>query len=244
MSRITVTGRSDVCAIFDDPRFEVPTAAPAVDGINWVRATVSRFSNGSTHTRRRALVERELERLDPAALRIAARSAALEASDERDVPLIVLCTALGVERRALPDAVAEARTVAAAYQLDSDTDALADAAANRLVALLGPIRDERTAARIALLAQAAIATAALIESALQLQRADPARPVEEVLAETLSRHPPVIATRRIGPNGQNMVLDLAAPDLTFGHGSRSCPGREHALALAAGVLDAAVQTDQ
>jgi hypothetical protein len=244
VSRSIVTRRSEVCAILEDPRFEVPAAAPAADGINWVRATVSRFSNGSTHARRRALVERELEQLDPAVLRNAARRAALKTTDERNVPLIVLCTALGVGRRALPNAVADARTVAAAYPLDSSVDPLADAAANRLVALLGPTRDERTAARIALLAQATIATAALIESALEVRRADPARPAQEVLTETISRHPPVVATRRIGPDGRGIVLDLATADLTFGHGRRSCPGREHALALAAGVLDAAAQTDQ
>src|SRR5690349_3723969 len=35
----------------------------------WLRATVSRFANGETHARRRALVEALLAELDPATLR-------------------------------------------------------------------------------------------------------------------------------------------------------------------------------
>ena len=49
----------------------VPDPGPAgpYGTLPWLRATVSRFANGETHARRRALVEALLAELDPAALR-------------------------------------------------------------------------------------------------------------------------------------------------------------------------------
>jgi cytochrome P450 len=233
-----IIGRTEVCAIFDDPRFEVPTAPAAPDGVGWLRAAVSRFANGNVHARRRALVERELESLQPAQLRVLAATLA-SSTEPRDVPLAALCTALGVDEQALPRAVADARTVASAYPLGSDPAGEADAATGRLVALLGPEADEATAARIAVLAQAGTATGALVESALARFRTDPSRPVEQVIADTLRSDPPATATRRVR-DSQTVVLDLAAAQLPFGYGPRACPGQEQALALAMGVLDAAV----
>jgi cytochrome P450 len=231
--------RSEVCAIFDDPRFEVPSAEPGSTGIGWLRASVSRFANGQVHARRRALVERLLDDLAPRELRSEAECAA-HTIEERDVPLAVLCTRLGVDRTALPQAVTDARTVASAYPLDSPASEAADAAVARLVALLGPRADEATAARIALLAQAGAATGALIDAALERVRENPSLPVEQIVAETLTRTPPVATTRRVR-DGRTHVLDLAAAQLPFGYGRRACPGREHALALVSGVMNAAAR---
>src|SRR4051812_43953743 len=77
----------------------------------WLRATVSRFSNGEAHARRRALVVALLEDLDPAELREAARERKLDPAtrDEPDVrayiPVAVLAAALGVPEPRLADAV-------------------------------------------------------------------------------------------------------------------------------------------
>jgi hypothetical protein len=39
-------------------------------------------------------------------------------------------------------------------------------------------------------------------------------------------------------SGTAVQLDLARAGLTFGAGPRPCPGRDHAIAMAAGVLEA------
>lgn len=50
----------------------------------------------------------------------------------------------------------------------------------------------------------------------------------------------VVHTMRVTPAGDRCAVDLAAadPPLPFGAGRHRCPGEAHALALAAGVLDA------
>jgi hypothetical protein len=230
----------------------------------WLRATVSRFANGETHARRRALVEDLLAELDPAELREAA--AALSRADERIVlravadqgfarapsagagparaispapaaptpraapqpvraaspapgvvelpyvPVAVLAAALGVPAPHVAEAVAATRVVAAAYHPHtSHPDA--DAALARLLELLpGDGDPEIVAARVAILVQACEATAGLV-------RGDDL---------------PVPATRRVGPDGETVLVDLTG--CPFGAGPRRCPGEAHARALADGVL--------
>ncbi|MGI5244114.1 hypothetical protein [Dactylosporangium sp. CA-139066] len=193
-------------AVLADPSYLVPEAPPAATGIAWLRSAVSRFCNGATHARRRALVEELLAGIDPGELR----------APYAGHPVSRLALALGVAAPVADDV----RTAAAAYQTG---DAAADEAVERLVAAFGGAHDERTAARIALLVQACDATAALVERAR-------ARPVDEVLRDD----PPVPATRRVAPDGEVVLVSLeGAP---FGAGPRACPGREHALALVAGAL--------
>ncbi|MFD8557901.1 cytochrome P450 [Streptosporangium canum] len=143
--------------------------------------------------------------------------------------------------------------------------AQADAAVVRLSRLLGDPAPERLAVLAGLLAQACDSTAALIRNALAAEA--PCCPVEDLLAETLRHDPPVRVLRRgaarPGPTGAaaaevTVLLDLAAANrdplvfddpgrfrpgrtqehLTFGAGPRPCPGRQVALALAAGVVEA------
>lgn len=81
----------------------------------------------------------------------------------------------------------------------------------RLVHACGGRWDEHTANLIGILVQACDATAALIAG----------------------HAVPVSATRRIGPDGREITVDLT--DLPFGAGRHACPGRDHALALAEGA---------
>lgn len=113
-----VTGREEVCAVLADPRCLVPPAAAGAPAgtLAWLRAHVSRFSNGAEHDRGRAIVEAELARIDPAGLRRAARERACRRPDAaRSAPVAVLASALGVPDAHLDAVAADVAAVAAAY---------------------------------------------------------------------------------------------------------------------------------
>ncbi|MEU1623081.1 isocitrate lyase/phosphoenolpyruvate mutase family protein [Streptomyces sp. NPDC005722] len=236
----------DVRAALADPALvpELPAAddGPAGASVAWLRATVARFSSGEQHRRRRALVEDELSRLEPASLR---RAVAAGPEGEVRVRVVhILAEALGMSE---PRMVAEAVTVVAGAYFGG-TDAAADEAVAHLMAQLAPRNAtedglEAAANRIGLLVQACSATAALVEAA-----ADSDVPLARVLLEA----PPVSAMRRVATRttrvagreiaeGDVVLLDLAAAhrvhpvSLTFGAPPRVCPGRAHALALADGL---------
>ncbi|MFJ8954346.1 isocitrate lyase/phosphoenolpyruvate mutase family protein [Streptomyces sp. NPDC102381] len=129
---------------------------------------------------------------------------------------------------------------------------------------LYPNRTELAAARICLLVQARDATAALVRhTAAAPADITPAtgdaasadtRPIEQLLHETLRNDPPVRVLRRVAARdtrvagrdiaaGELVLLDATAAGptdadepLAFGAPPRVCPGREHAMALAAGAL--------
>lgn len=250
-----VSDPDEVRAVLADPAFIVPPV-PRVEspvGIAWLRSHVGRFSSGPEHERRRALAVAEIERLEPGDLRRDAReraAAALGAGRSlSDVPVEALAAALG-----LPAALAaDVETAARAYQPHVEADAAsADRAVACLVEACGGSADERTAARIGLLVQACHATAGLVERALEARPEQPGVTVEEILGGVLREDPPVRATRRVAtaparignvevPAETIVTLDLSAGHddrLPFGSGLRPCPGREPALALAAGCLDA------
>ncbi|MEV4319875.1 hypothetical protein [Actinocrispum sp. NPDC049592] len=204
-----------VQAIIADPRFAPPPPEPGPMGtMRWLRSSVVRFSSGETHARRRALVERDLAALDPAVLR---KRAAESTVDPEDVPTAVLAGTLGFTD--VPAALEAVREVAAAYHGGAEPDE----AVATLVKLAPPAEPEVLANRIGLLIQAYAATAAMITS-----------PGE----------PPVRFTRRQAlrdaeidgvtiPAGTVVRLDIST--FPFGGDARPCPGREHALALVAGV---------
>ncbi|MEO3754130.1 isocitrate lyase/phosphoenolpyruvate mutase family protein [Streptomyces sp. B6B3] len=241
----------DLRAALADPALVPEPAADAGEpgtSAAWLRATVARFSSGAPHRRRRALVEAELARLDPAALR---RAAAAGSDGETRVRVVrALAEALGMPE---PGAVAVAVTVVAGAYFggaDEATTATADQAVAGLVALLvpGERRDEAAleaaAHRIGLLVQACAATAALVDAAAA---------GDAPLARVLREDPPVPTLRRIAARatrvagrdiaaGDLVLLDVATAQrahpvpLTFGAPPRACPGRAHALALADGLL--------
>lgn len=249
---------ADITAALADPALvpELPDGKDAPDtqdaqraagggtDVAWLRATVARFSSGEEHRRRRALVEAELTRVDPARLRRAAEG---EPEGQTRLRVVrVLAEALGMPE---PEAVAqEVAVVAGAYFGGSDP--AADVSVARLVALLQPgaadqAALEAVANRIGLLVQACAATAELVEAA--------AAGGDVPLARVLRRTPPVTAMRRVAARdtriggreiaaGDAVLLDLAAAHrdhpvpLTFGAPPRVCPGRAHALALAEGLL--------
>ncbi|MDX3230846.1 isocitrate lyase/phosphoenolpyruvate mutase family protein [Streptomyces sp. ME19-01-6] len=247
---------ADVRAALADPALvpELPASdgGPAGASVAWLRATVARFSSGEPHRRRRALVEAELARLEPAALWRAAAAGFQGAVRVRVVR--ALAETLGMPE---PGAVAEAVTVVAGAYFGS-TDAAADEAVARLVALLAPGHPdeaalEAAANRIGLLVQACAATAALVEACAGAALVESAAGGDVPPARVLREDPPVRTMRRIAARatrvagreiteGDVVVLDLATAQrahpvpLTFGGPPRVCPGRAHALALADGLL--------
>lgn len=284
MQTVTIVRHAEVSEVFGDQDFVVP-AAP--DGgtpgsVDWLRASVARFSSGSAHERRRGLVADELSQVDTAALRREAfrrTTEVLRAADgqpldvmaqiARAVPVGLLAEVIG-----LPGTPVDAVTaVARAYHPATKADRVANRALALLVDACGGVADEATAARIGLLVQACDATAGLVGNALlAVLRGEFDCPAEAIVAETLRHDPPVRSTRRAAAvdvqlpglevAAETLVqLDLAAanrdvavfpdPDrfdpardrpgrhLTFGAGPHSCPGRAHAVAIAAGIVDAA-----
>jgi hypothetical protein len=123
-------------------------------------------------------------------------------------PTATLLDAMGLAPTLEPDVAA----VALAYQPHVPVPAEADAAADRLVAACGG-RTEESAARVCVLVQAHAATLALI-TRLEAGGGEPAVPV----------------TRRVAPDGHEILVDLATAP--FGAGRHACPGRPLALHLA------------
>ncbi|MFI7111237.1 cytochrome P450 [Nonomuraea sp. NPDC050227] len=253
-----ITHHAEARAVLSDGRY-VPPPVPQ-DGepgtLAWLRAHVSRFSTGETHAERRRLVVERLSALDPAELRTAAKAATLDRcgdsdgdrdGDWRGVPTAVLGAALGV-----PDT--SAVPAAASGYLSGEGSPQADAAVAELLGLTD-------LPAVTLLLQGHAATEALIENALT--HAVPGDDPEAVLRETLRQDPPLKASRRLDTRtGEEVTIDLVAanrdpevfadpdrfdasrgpaPHLTFGDGLRPCPAPAHALALAAGVLDALLE---
>lgn len=266
---VTLTRHAEITAVLADPRFDVLAAPAAPHGLAWLRGAVSRFSRGAVHARRRALAVAALAEIPPARLRAAARALAEHGEAEpRDVPVTALAAALGATR---PVTEAVAAVTPGYFGGVPNGQSGVDEAVRELIEAFGGEATEATAARIGLLVQAHDATGTLVTNALATlrERALDA-PLEAVLAESVRHDPPVPVLRReclvdheSGPRGTLVILDVAAanrdpdvfvdPDrfdprrprlgdaLTFGAGPRACPGREHALALAAGTVEGVVR---
>jgi len=192
LSRSAETGEwiasryADVQAILADDRFEVPAvhdAGAAPGSIAWLRASVSRFANGSEHEQRRAEAISQLSLLSPDDLRAAASEAAtaelrraglpgdrfdVMARLARHVPMAVLAGRLDA---ADPGQAAEAViAVAAGYfgAPDEQIRKAADAGTARLISLLEPADLAVKVAKMTLLVQGCDAIAGLIGTALHL----------------------------------------------------------------------------
>ncbi|HVV21642.1 MAG TPA: oxidoreductase [Pseudonocardiaceae bacterium] len=182
---------------------------PGPGGVAWLRASVARFCDGPTHERRRALAVAELAAVDVAELR--KRAAA------HTDPVAVLADALGLPPEVADDVVDDVAVIARSYHPHTEITPAADQAVDRLVAVCGGMRDEATANRIGLLVQACDATRALVATML-----------------AGSDDPPVVTTRRVAPDGG--VVEIPLTDAPFGVGPHACPGRDHAYAIAAGLV--------
>ena len=233
---VTITARADIEQALADPNL-VPLPAPdggAEGSMAWLRATVARFAHGQTHARRRAYVEAELARIDPAALRRLAAGPADPDGDERIRVLRALARAMDLE---LGDAALQALLTVAANYFGGD-DPAADDAVRLLLPLMRTADPEEAANRIGILVQACDATAALITAARAAGDLDAALRTDPPVR--VMRRTALAATRVGGAEiaaGQTVLLEVGPLGLAFGHGPRICPGRALALALAEGALE-------
>lgn len=260
-------GYAEVVAALADPALvpiaptESASAAPGSMGTAaWLRAHVARFAHGPQHARRRALIEAELARIDPEALRASAAQPDSQGLDPRGRAACLLAQALGL---ADPERIAaDVGIVAAVYFGGDGPDS--DAAVARLVEAFTqrqgrPSDPEEIANSIGILVQAYEATGSLVEhAAAHLAGNIEAFEADSVVRETLRYDPPLTAMRRVAVHatrvagveigeGDRITLEIARanrdPDagdaLTFGSEPRRCPGSAHALALAAGILESA-----
>lgn len=178
----------------------------------------------------------------------------------RAVPVLALADALRIPADRVPQVAELVGRLCDALAPSLHPPASApdgDEAAHELTALLAPVgpwAHEQTAAVAGLLFQARDATAALIGAALldsaSATDPDPAASVDRALRQ----HAPVQCTRRtpvepmpLGgvsvPRGAPVWVVLAAAEpgapyrpATFGAGQHACPGADHAVALARGVV--------
>jgi len=252
--RVEQTTQSSVRvrAVLGDPRYHVPTvpddSPPGTLG--WIRARIPRFADGAEHDRRRALAERLIGGLEPDHLRwlAAQRTRALSRSmpEERvveAVPVLVLAETLGMLGGGVdaPGLLEATLCAARSYLPHLPQEPAADEAATVLVEAARGATDEETAIRASLLLQSCLATANLVRNARRVRRSP---------ADAARSDPPVRSTRRIGPDGETLELDLTAPvaggdpSLAFGAGAHACPGQAQALAIASGILDSLPGSDQ
>jgi cytochrome P450 len=220
---------ADVTGILADDKFEVPQAPAAMQTgtIAWLRASVSRFTNGEEHQRRRALVEDELTRLDPGALRQDARERATAALHQaaapggrldvmehlaRRVPMAAMAAALGVERPG--EAALAVIATAAAYFPGAGEQAvlLADKGTGQLVEMLSPAPLDVIVARISLMVQGCDATAGLIGLALLRLADGPSEQATDELLDAALRYAPVVrAMRRVAREAVGVDGDAIQP---------------------------------
>jgi len=247
----TATTADDARAVLSDDRLivaPVPDEGPS-GGVRRLRAAACRFAEGAQHVDRRARVEAELARVDPAALAAAARSYAerwpgAPVSDRvRRAATAALAECLGADD---PIAAADAvLAVAPAYfpGADDAAEAAADEALPHLRAALGAPDGDTETAWITLLLQGCDASGALVEAA---------RAAGLTIEDALRRRPPLPALRRVAAEdvvvagtairaGERVVVDVVAASdpevVTFGLGRRPCPASAHARAVASVLLE-------
>ncbi|WP_344472426.1 hypothetical protein [Nonomuraea monospora] len=259
-----ITRHAEAQAVLSNPRYVPPPVRQdgAEGTLAWLRARVSRFSTGPAHAERRRELVALLSGLDPAALRSAAEALTRQrGGDWRGVPVAVLGAALGVaDTRAVPAAAAGYLSGEESPQADAAVAELLKLAGVPVITLL-----LQAHAATEGLIETALKHAAndqdLDPPPHETPGQDldppphgtPGQDIDLLLCETLRQDPPLKATRRLDTRtGDEVTIDLVAvnrdpdatdpalghvPHLTFGHGVRPCPAPEHALALAAGVLE-------
>lgn len=207
-----ITRNDEARALLCDPSAVPLPAQPGEGALAHLRTLVCRFSGGAEHAARRQAVVEVLDGLDPDSLRRAAHRLRHEPPER--IATLVLGAAFGVEDL---EGLVEAVEAAARGYLSGERSPEADEGAAYLLGLLD-------VPRVTLLLQAHPATAALIAGARTRE-----------VADVLRFDPPVRLLRRVGADIDVVAANREGPVLTFGYGTRPCPGSAHALAIVEGA---------
>jgi cytochrome P450 len=224
MTAVVLTERAAIEAALADPSL-VPPAIRGSGAALALRAAMARFSGPAEHPARRAAVVAATDAVDvrqladTAAARTRARLSGAAVDALAEIARVVPTEALAACLDAPDTPVADVDAVVAVIGRGQPATPAADDAAQRLVDRIG-------VEGASLLYQNFDATAALIATRLA------------ATATGGAPAPAVPRTKRVGPDGTDVTLEIGAAGLPFGSGPHRCPGEQLAEAIVAAVLAA------
>jgi cytochrome P450 len=223
-----------------------PEASLGTGSTRRLRSAMARFSAGSVHAERRAVVDNLVATIELSAVEASATELTTELVGRRldmdvvasTVPVAALATVLGLS--ATETLVDDVALVAGAVGAGVGVVDATERATERLMAACGGW-DDASVARASLLYQTYGATRALLlaSAAAGVSHRAPVGAREPAVAITrrAALESTMVGVHRVEP-GDEVMLEIGSTGLEFGHGPHACPGQAIAFAICDGVAAA------